>query len=284
MNHILTCTDGSLYAPSIYEHTAWAAGRQDASVHVLHMLDPQRERAALSDFSGNLGFDTGDELLTELVDFEETKNRLARERGAAILEDARKRLEAAGVRQVTTEQQHGELVETVTRMEKDADLVVMGKRGETADLAKLHLGSNLERVIRGSIRPVLVASRKFVPIERFLIAYDGGPSAEDAIRFVMDEPLLQGSPCHLLRAGKIDAKAEWFLQEAATKLRDAKYEVTAAAVAGDPTEVISETVKKEGISLLVMGAYGHSRIRQLMVGSTTTEMMRTCHIPILMFR
>jgi len=284
MNHILTCTDGSLYAPSIYEHTAWAASRQGAAVHVLHMLDPHRERAELSDFSGNLGLNTGDELLTELVNFEETKNRLARERGKAILEDARRRLEAAGVQRVTTEQLHGELVETVTAKEEDADLVVMGKRGETADLAKLHLGSNLERVIRASIRPVLVASRKFVPIERFLIAYDGGPSVEDAVQFVMASPFLKGLPCHLLRAGRIDSKAEWYLQEAAAKLRDAEFDVTATATAGDPAEVISEAVKKDGISLLVMGAYGHSRIRQLMVGSTTTEMMRTCHVPILMFR
>ncbi|MEO6054349.1 MAG: universal stress protein, partial [Chthoniobacterales bacterium] len=36
--------------------------------------------------------------------------------------------------------------------------------------------------------------------------------------------------------------------------------------------------------LLVMGAYGHSRIRQLMVGSTTTAMVRTCQVPVLMFR
>jgi nucleotide-binding universal stress UspA family protein len=284
MNRILTCTDGSLYAPSIYQHSAWAAARQGASVHVLHMLDPHRERAAMSDISGNLGPATGEELLTELVNFEETKNRLARERGKAILEDARKQILAAGVGDVTTEQQHGELVETVIRMEEDADLVVMGKRGETADLARLHLGSNLERVIRASIRPVLVASRKFAPIERFLIAYDGGPNVEDAIRFIIDGSLLKGLPCHLLRAGRIDGKAEWYLQEAAAKLRDSGYEVTTTATAGDPCEVISGVVKSEAISLLVMGAYGHSRIRQLMVGSTTTEMVRTCHVPILMFR
>jgi nucleotide-binding universal stress UspA family protein len=33
-----------------------------------------------------------------------------------------------------------------------------------------------------------------------------------------------------------------------------------------------------------MGAYGHSRIRNLFVGSTTTEMIRSCKVPILLFR
>lgn len=284
MNKILTCTDGSVYTESVYDHTAWAAKRCEASVQLLHMLDPHRERAELADFSGNLGVHTGDELLADLVEFEETKNRIAREKGKAILENGRTYLLKAGVTEVAVEQEHGELVETVTRKEEKANLVVMGKRGESADFAKLHLGSNLERVIRASIRPVLVASRKFEPIERFLIAYDGGPSVEKAIQYAIDRPLLKGLGCYLLRAGKIDSKAEWFLQEAADKLRAAGYDTTVEAIPGDPDHVIGEAVQRDHIHLLVMGAYGHSRIRQLMVGSTTTAMVRTCQVPVLMFR
>jgi nucleotide-binding universal stress UspA family protein len=33
-----------------------------------------------------------------------------------------------------------------------------------------------------------------------------------------------------------------------------------------------------------MGAYGHSPIRQFILGSNTTSMVRTCQIPVLMFR
>jgi len=284
MNHILACTDGSVYSGSVYDHTAWAARRCEASVHVIHMLDPHRERAEVIDLSGNLGPGTGAELMSELVEFEETKNRLARERGTVILTEARRHLAEAGVESVTTEQLHGRLVESVTRMEEGAGMVVLGKRGEAADFAKLHLGSNLERVIRGSIRPVLVTSRKFHPIEKFLIAYDGGPSVEKAIVFAQENPLLKGLHCHLLRAGKIDSDAEWFLNEAAGKLRAVGYEVTVAAVAGDPEHAIAEAMERDHIGLLVMGAYGHSRIRQLMVGSTTTAMVRTCKVPVLMFR
>jgi nucleotide-binding universal stress UspA family protein len=284
MKKILTCTDGSVYAPSIYDHTAWAATRLEASVHVLHMLDPHREKADASDLSGSIGPDSGEHLLKELVALEETKNRVARERGKIILESAKAALLDKGVTSVSVEQQHGELVESVTAMESAADLVVMGKRGEHADFASLHLGTNLERVIRASIRPVLVASRKFEPIAKFLIAYDGGDSVGKAIRFAIEQPLLKGLSCHLLRAGKIDANAEWYLQEAAGKLQAAGYAVTVQALSGHPEEVIAGAVKQEGVQLLVMGAYGHSRIRNLIVGSTTTAMVRTCPVPILMFR
>ncbi|MEO0453595.1 MAG: universal stress protein, partial [Verrucomicrobiota bacterium] len=30
--------------------------------------------------------------------------------------------------------------------------------------------------------------------------------------------------------------------------------------------------------------YGHSKVRQFLVGSTTTEMIRSCRVPVLMFR
>ena len=43
-------------------------------------------------------------------------------------------------------------------------------------------------------------------------------------------------------------------------------------------------VERTGIDLLVMGAYGHSRVRSLIIGSTTTEMIRACKIPVLLFR
>ncbi|MFN3316727.1 MAG: DHHW family protein, partial [Raineya sp.] len=43
-----------------------------------------------------------------------------------------------------------------------------------ADFAKGHLGSNLERIVRASHKPVFVASRAFKPISKVLVAYDGG--------------------------------------------------------------------------------------------------------------
>lgn len=48
--------------------------------------------------------------------------------------------------------------------------------------------------------------------------------------------------------------------------------------------VIATAVIEDHIDLHVMGAYGHSPIRQFILGSTTTSMVRTCHIPVLMFR
>ena len=43
---------------------------------------------------------------------------------------------------------NGDLLEAVAEAEVDARGIVIGKRGEAADFAKLHLGSNMERIAR----------------------------------------------------------------------------------------------------------------------------------------
>jgi len=284
MSHILTCTDGSLYAPSVYAHSAWAALRMDAAIQVLHVLDAHRERAQGGDLSGAIGFDASTEFMEELAQLEETQARVARIKGKAILEDAERQLRAAGVVEVETLQRHGSLADTLEELEPSAGLVVIGKRGEHADFAKGHLGGQLQRVIRTSVRPVLVASRAFKPIQRFLVAFDGGASSLKAVEFALTNPLLKGLDCHLLRVGHPDDKASSVMEEACAKLRASGYTVTSSVQSGVAEEVIASEVKSGGIDLLVMGAYGHSPVRHLILGSTTTTMARTCLVPLLMFR
>lgn len=280
MSTILTCTDGSLYAPAIYQHAAWAASRLTASIHVLHVIE-RDESLDQQDLSGSIGFDANAELLEEMARHDESHARVARLRGKAILADAAKQL--AG-HEVKTTQRHGSVVETLDEFEQGASMVVIGKRGQHADLSKGHLGSNLERVIRSAKIPVLVASREFKPIRSFLLAFDGGPSALKAVHHAATNPLLQGLDCHLVMVGKKDQEHALSLEHAATGLRGAGFTVTADLLPGDPDEVIATEVQQRDVGLLVMGAYGHSRVRQLILGSTTTQLMRTCHVPVMLFR
>ena len=47
---------------------------------------------------------------------------------------------------------------------------------------------------------------------------------------------------------------------------------------------IADYVKGTRSGMLILGAYGHTRIRELLIGSTTTELLRNCHVPVLCFR
>lgn len=279
---LIALVDGSTYSRSVCEYAGWIAGRTGAPAELLHVLG--RRETASSDLSGSIALGARTALLEELSTLDEQRARLAQKRGRAIIEDAEAVLKRAGVETVTARLRNGDLLEAVAEAEDDARGIVIGKRGEAADFAKLHLGSNMERIARASKKPVFVAARTFRPVRKVLIAYDGGQSAMKAVDHVARSPLFAGLDIRLLMAGAESVEGRRGLEGAQATLKAGGREAVAELVPGQPDKVISETVERDGIDLLVMGAYGHSRIRSLFIGSTTTEMIRSCKIPVLLFR
>lgn len=284
MPTILACTDGSAFAASVYEHAAWAAQRLSAAVEVLHVINHHRELSPTHDLSGAIGFNASAELTEALAKLEETQGRVARLKGKAILDEAQQLLTKAGVTKVTATQRHGTVEATLAELEPGAALVIVGKSGDHAVLTPGQVGGHLENLIRISVRPVLVAERNFKPIRRFLLAFDNSPSARKAVSYATTAPLLRGLECNLMMVGRADTAHETALNEARTQLSQAGFAVTAELMPGSPAPVIAAKVKSANIDLLVMGAYGHSQLREFFVGSTTTKLVRTSPVSVLLFR
>jgi len=282
---VLACIDRSDFAASVCDHAVWGAQRlDDAAIELLHVIERRREPAESRDHSGRLGVDMSESLLQELAEMDEQRNRLTQQAGRHLLEDAAQRLQAAGVAHVSQRLLHGELVDHLKEHEAGVSLVVVGKQGETAHQAKEHLGRNLERVIRASYRPVLIAPSKFQPIRRFVFAYDGGKSSGRAISYLVETGMLNGLEGHMLFVGDGNAPERVRLADAVRHLRGAGIQVTEEIRAGNVPQMITDAVEKEGVDLLVMGAYGHSHIRNLIIGSTTTEVIRTSKVATLVCR
>jgi nucleotide-binding universal stress UspA family protein len=281
---VMACLDASVYTDPVVDHAAWAARRLSAGLTFLHVLDRKPAHPPEADFSGNIGMDTQAELLAELVELDARNSKIAIRQGRELLNHARVRAEQAGVTEPDAIQRHGTLADTLTEMEAQVRLFVIGKRGEAADFNSGHLGANLERVVRSVHRPLLVASRQFKPVERFAIAFDGSPTTRKCVEMVAMSPLLKGLSCLLIFAGKETADNRKALDWARELLKGADFEPDEAVVPCDAEKVITDQVSNNNIDLLVMGAYGHSRIRHLIVGSTTTAILRNCHIPVLLLR
>ncbi|MCB0186956.1 MAG: universal stress protein [Caldilineaceae bacterium] len=285
---ILACVDGSLYTDSVCAHAAWVAQRLQAPVQVLHVQPTHTDYAAPRDLSGAIGLGAKSSLLEKLTQVDEARGKLDNQKGKVILEHARGELTDAGiggeVTPIVTLHRRGSLVETIAELEATTQLIVLGKRGEHADFARLHLGSNLERVVRSAHHPVLVAARGFKPIKRVVIAYDSGASTRKAIDYLVQSPLLQGLECHLLKVGADSEENRAQLAEAERTLQQAGFSVRASLQQGHADDLLADYVKTEAMDLLVMGAYGHSHIRALIIGSTTSNMLRSCLVPVLMFR
>lgn len=281
---VLGLIDGSAYAESVCDHIAWIAGKIDATVKILHVIGRRDLSTEPVNLSGNIGLGARTALLEELADLDAQKAKTAQKRGRLLLEDAKDRLHAAGVQNVETKLRIGDLVETALEFEVDTDIIVIGKRGEGADFAKGHLGSNLERVVRSTRKAIVIASRAFKPVNKLLIAYDGGAMAMKTVDQVSRSPILAGIGAKLVMAGEDTPENRKKLDDAAAILKAAGYVPDVALVQGAADKVITGIIEQEGYDLLAMGAYSHSRLRSLFIGSITTEMIRSCKVPVVVFR
>ncbi len=280
---VLAAIDPSAYAASVAGHAAWAAKRLDAALELLHVIarDPG---IAPPDLSGNLAMNATQALLGELAALDEQRAKLAQAHGRELLQKLQADMLAGSGVNATLTQRHGVLVETLLDVEKDTRLIVIGKRGEHADFARGHLGSNLERVVRAVHRPVLVAAREFRPIQRFLVAFDGSATTRTCIEMICASPLLRDLDCHVLMVGEDDTRHRDALAWARAELAGAGFAPTMHLLQGSAETTIANQVDTRQADLLVMGAYGHSRIRTMILGSTTTQLLRTCQIPVLLLR
>ncbi len=284
MTRILGLIDGSPYAQSVCDHIAWIAGKTDVTVDLLHVIGRRDLASEPVNLSGHIGLGARTALLEELAELDAQKAKVAHKRGRLLLDEAKARLNDAGVANVELSLRNGDLVETVLEFEANADIIVIGKRGEGADFAKGHLGSNLERVVRSTHKAIIIASRAFKPVAKLLIAHDGGTMAIKTVDQVSRSPILDGLGCTVVMAGADTSENRKKLDDAAVILKAAGYAPGVALVQGAPDKVISEMVEKQGFDLLAMGAYSHSRLRSLFIGSTTTEMIRSCKVPVVIFR
>jgi nucleotide-binding universal stress UspA family protein len=288
MSHVIACIDGSAAADSICDHAAWAAGRLGAPLMLLHVLDearyPGNTSPSETNLSGNLGLGAREALLNELSDLDARRNRLALEQGKETLAAARAKVAATGVQDPLLRQRHGNLVEALQSLDEETRLLVIGKQGvkhagaEQADDGQV--GDNVERVVRTIHKPVLIAVGAFREPRSVMLAFDNSATTRTAVRLLADSPFFKGKPCHLVKVNGDDEGLDWATQ----CLENSGHTVVAARLEGEVESALHRYQEQQGIDLIVMGAYGHSRIRELLIGSTTGRMIRNARVPHLILR
>lgn len=284
MPKVIACIDGSNAAEAVSDAAVWAASQLDAPLLFTHVLE-KTETPVKGDLSGTIGLGTREHMLKEIVELEEKKSRLALELGKQMLADARQRAAERYAGETESLQRHGSLVETVLELQAESRLLVMGRQGEAHENSPGSIGSHIETIVRAMHRPILVVMPSFTTPERFMIAYDASETAQQALDMVAQSPLLKGLECHVVMVASSN-KPEHHQRLDATcrKLEQEGFTVTRALLSGEVVESLHDYQNSHDINLMVMGAYGHSKIRRFFVGSNTTKMISSSRISLLLLR
>lgn len=280
---ILACIDASNFSAAVCDYAAWIHRRIQAPVQLLHNLE-QGPTVIPSDYSGTIGLGSRETLMQELTDIEAERGRLLLEQGKLMLNAARDRLQQAGVAEPQMKQRHGGLTESLIELEDDIRVLVLGIRGEERGDDDRHLGGHLESILRSLHKPVLVVNNDFQEPKRVMLAYDGSDASGKALDMLANRPLFTGLEVHLVTVGEDPATAQALQQAATLKLRDAGLNVTAVTLDGKPSEELVRYQAEHDIDLTLMGAFSHTRLRDLVLGSLTVKLLLRANKPLLLLR
>ena len=168
---------------------------------------------------------------------------------------------------------------------KTADLVVIGHRGVNEKFSTGLLGGTAESVTRKSPKPVFICTMEFHEITSPLLAYDGSQRAAAAMQSAAEFCATLSLPLAVLTVNKDEAAGRRVLDEAEAYLRPYNLRTTFdLQQTGNAPERIANFIKERTYNLLFIGAYGHSRILEMVLGSTTEYVLRNSPCPVFLNR
>ncbi|NUM53106.1 MAG: universal stress protein [Candidatus Hydrogenedentes bacterium] len=274
IKHILVPTDGSEQALIGARYAVGVAKRLGASVHGLYVVDIKLlEGPILRDVSASLG-------TAPFANYQGNISMILEQRGEAALDVVTKLCSDSGV-PCACERSTGVVPRVITEKSELCDLIVMGRSGEHSEWLEGLLGSTTEAVVRRSRRPVLVTAHDTPKASRFIVAYDGSPNAKHALHVAAEYAATWAAPLNVLVIG---AHPEHVVSEARTYLEPHGLTTHYEVRDGEPSESIVAYAGETNADLIVMGAFGHNRLRELVGGSTTAYTLDHAPCPLLLTR
>ena len=274
---ILIPTDGSAQSKVALEYGLYLADKFGAQIIGLHVVDARAlEGPLLSDIAGALGFTPYQNYLPKF-------QKVLEDRGDVILDGIRSACEERSVLH-RVKRLSGLVPGIIAEEAKKVDLVIIAQRGEHERWSSGLLGSTTESVVRRSPRPVLVTPGTFREIGNVLVAYDGSFESNQALKttceiFAYSETRLKSVVI------TSDAKrCEALTEEIEAFVSPYQLDVEIECLQGEAAKEILRYADENRIDLIVMGAFGHSRIHDLILGGTTAYIIRNATLPVLLNR
>ena len=266
--------DGSSHAESALSHALRIARATEGLVRGIHVVDRSLlDGVVVADLSGSVGFQPFLNLSGELRDALVSA-------GGAILAAFEARAREAGIafEPVLREGNVSQILEEEAQM---SDLAAVGSRGANAAHRRELVGRHADALARRMPAPLLVAPDEYRDIRAPLLAWDGSPKSRKALVLVAELAALFELPVRIVTATDDEVAGHAQLAEAEEELRYRRVTVSSKLRRGHPDDVIFAEIGA-GADLVAMGAHGHGRVVELVLGSTTDRVLRAAAVPVLL--
>ncbi len=270
-NRIIVGIDGSKSSLNASKFAFRLGKFYNVPVVGIYVIDVRLiEESFIADLAGVLGFTYYEGISSKVKEFLEKQ-------GDAILTEFSSMGREMGAK-VSVVQTTGIPYKEISSQADSEDLILIGRHGRRPIKGVL-IGSNAEKVVRHANCPVLILPEEERDINKALVAYDGSENARLALRIAKSLKSLMSYEISVINVSDDKDTAKVLKKEVEDAIgEDFKWYHTG----GFPEERIIEVCKREGIDLLLMGAYGKGRIKELFLGSVTSFLIHHLDIPMLL--
>lgn len=272
---ILLSVDGSTYTEAQVKYCIQLAEAFNCKIKVLSIVDIR-----IFEWAVVMGTDGFVPMVPSNI-YKEESQKILETKADAVLDKCSRILKQEGI-DFEVEKISGPPVDIICEKARVVDLLLMGARGEFAKWKSRIVGATLDAVVRQWNKQILVTPEKFKRVSKVLFAYDGSDRANKALQLAglfgtgLDVPVV------ILTIHDKKAIRKKYLDEAEIYLEPYKIPVELLGVSGHAEQEILNIADERQCDLIIMGAFGHSRIRETILGSTTEHVLKNKKIPVLL--
>ncbi len=278
VSRILVGIDGSKSSWVASDYGIYLSKKLKKPVIGVHIVDIRLlETPFIEDLAGALGFTTYADITPKLKE-------VLDERGRALLDQFAKKCRESGA-DCSIAQTFGIVANELVDMADPDDLIIVGKTGIHNKFAPLFLGSTSEAVARKSKSPVMISTDRFLEIKNVILAFDGREKSIHAAQYINDLYNDLGiEELTVITVLEEKSEKEKHIKELLDNNLKVPYRLN--FLYGYPDEELEKFIidHKDKYQLVAMGAYGESRIKELILGSTTSFIINKSPVPVLLVK
>ncbi len=273
--NILLAVDGSNYSDTVIQYGIRFAETFHSHLSVITVADSR-----IFEWVSAVGTDGFVPIVPTSL-YEQESRKLLDEKCDKIIDKISKWLQKKNL-SFSTKKLVGSPTEHILEQSVLSDLVIIGKRGEYERWDNNALGVTVESVSRHIYKPLIVTKKEYIPVKNILLAYDGSTHANKAMQFSGHIAETFKATITVIAVYEDEQIAEHYLTEAKNYLNNYKVKVNVRRLSGSHGKRIVEFAEKSEQNLIAIGAYGHSRLKQALLGSTTDFILRRSKCPVLL--
>lgn len=275
---ILIAVDGAEYTDPVIKYAIYLAKAFQAKLNIVTVMDVR-----IFEWSVYLGVDGFAPVMPSAIYLDESKH-LLKEKGERVLKKCIEMVQAENIT-FTASQLEGSPVEIISSQANIVDMIVLGARGEFAKWGRSKLmGATVEAISRECSKPLFISPKDYKPFKQILVPYDGSIHSNKALSYAGYFAANFDAKPTLFTVSSNAESANAILNEGEKYLEAFDIPVRKKSRRGNPDEEILNFSQEEEMDLIIMGAYGNSRIKEAILGSTTERVMRNANIPLLLVK